>query len=348
MKYRTLGKTNFKIADVGIGTWQLANDPEMWVGGDLNESLKALAKYVELGGNFIDTAWVYGVADEQVTPTSEELIGKYLKESGKRDDLIIASKVAPKNWKWPAFKDIPFTEVFPTEHVEKLVHESLTRLGVETIDLMQFHVWQDDWADIDEWKEATEKLTKEGKIKYWGISTNDYQPGNCLKTLDTGLISTIQFIFNIFHQKPTEKLLPYAKENNIGLIARVPLDEGGLSGKITMGREFEEGDFRTHYFSGDRKKKLVDRVEKLQKLVDETDEVDSMVELALRYILSFDEVSTVIPGMRVTKYVEQNTAFSDEGGLSSELLEKLKEHTWERNFYGGLDPWLESSNYVEA
>ncbi len=348
MRYRTLGKTNYKIADVGIGTWQLANDPEMWVGGDLNESLKALAKYVELGGNFIDTAWVYGVADEQVTPTSEELIGKYLKESGNRDDLIIASKVAPKNWKWPAFKDIPFDEVFPTEHIEKLVHESLTRLGVETIDLMQFHVWQDDWANIDEWKKVTEKLTKEGKVKYWGISVNDYQPSNCLKTLDTGLISTIQFIFNIFHQKPTEKLLPYAKKNNIGLIARVPLDEGGLSGKITLDRKFEDGDFRNHYFAGDRKTELVDRVEKLQKIVTESEEVDSMVELALRYILSFEKVSTVIPGMREVKYVEQNTAFSDNGGLSDDLLEKLKNHVWERNFYDGLDPWLESSNYVEA
>ena len=259
MNYRKFGKTNLKVAEVGIGTWQLANDPEIWVGGDLDESLKALHKYVELGGNFIDTAWVYGVADEQITPTSEGLIGKYLKESGKRDSIIIASKVAPKNWKWPALKKNPFDEVFPTEHVEKLVHESLTRLGVETIDLMQFHVWQDDWANIDEWKKVTEKLTKEGKVKYWGISVNDYQPSNCLKTLDTGLIDTIQFIFNIFHQKPTEKLFPYAKKNNIGLIARVPLDEGGLCGKWEKGHKFEKGDFRNDYFSDERLDELISK-----------------------------------------------------------------------------------------
>ncbi|MBT6401431.1 aldo/keto reductase [candidate division WWE3 bacterium] len=349
MKYRKLGKTNFEIADVGIGTWQLANDDEMWVGGDLEESLKSLYKYVELGGNFIDTAWVYGYFGEnQENPTSEELIGKYLKESSKRDDLIIASKVAPKNWKWPALKSVPFEEVFPTDHVEKLVDESLTRLGIDSIDLMQFHVWQDDWADIDEWKKITEKLTKEGKVKYWGISVNDYQPSNCLKTLDTGLISTIQFIFNIFHQKPTEKLLPYAKENNIGLIARVPLDEGGLSGNVTLERVFEEGDFRRNYFAGERQKELVEHVNKLKELVEKYDEVDSMVELAVRYILSFDEVTAVIPGMREVRYVEQNTAFSDKGALSKELLEELKNHSWERNFYSGLDPWLEESNYVEA
>src|SRR3990172_9850894 len=249
MRYRKLGKTGLEVSEIGIGTWQLANDPEMWVGGDLNESLRALQRYTELGGNFIDTAWVYGVAKKQETPTSEELIGKFLKDSGKRDNLIIASKVAPKNWKWPALKNVPIEEVFPTDHIEKLVNESLSKLGVSSIDLMQFHVWQDDWADYDEWKETAQKLTKDGKVKYWGISVNDYQPSNCLKTLDTGMISTIQFIFNIFHQKPTEKLLPYARENNIGLIARVPLDEGGLTGKISLETQFSD-EMRPTYFGG--------------------------------------------------------------------------------------------------
>lgn len=349
MKYRTLGKTNLKVSDIGIGTWQLANDPEMWVGGDLNESVKALYKFVELGGNFIDTAWVYGYAGEnQDTPTSEELIGKFLAESKKRDDLVIATKVGPKNWKWPALKHIPFVEVFPTAHVESQVNESLTRLGVDFVELVQFHVWQDDWADIDEWKEITQKLTKQGKVKHWGISANDYQPSNCLKTLDTGLISTIQFIFNIFHQKPTEKLLPYAKKNNIGLIARVPLDEGGLSGNITRDRVFSEGDFRNNYFKGDRQVELAKRVDDLKELMVSYPEVKSVVELAMRYILTFDAVSTVIPGMREVRYVEQNVSFSDKGGLSAELLAELKNHVWERNFYSDHDPWLKASNFVEA
>lgn len=338
-----------KVSDIGIGTWQLANDDEMWVGADLKESLRSLYKYVELGGNFIDTAWVYGYyGDDQKNPTSEELIGKFLKESGKRNDLIIASKILPKNWKWPALKNVPYKDVFPENHIRKVVDDSLSRLGIETLDLMQFHVWQDDWSEIDTWKKTTKDLTKQGKVKHWGISVNDYQPSNCLKTLDTGLISTIQFIFNIFHQKPVEKLLPYAKQNDIGLIARVPLDEGGLTGKITLEREFDKGDFRREYFSDDRKKELVQRVNKLQKLVNIYDDVNSLVELAIRYILSYKEVSTVIPGMREVEYVKQNTSFSDKGKLSQKLLEELKNHVWERNFYGGHDPWLKDSNFVEA
>ena len=325
MQYRTLGKTNLKIAEVGIGTWQLANDPEMWVGGDLDESMRALHKYVEVGGNFIDTAWVYGYDEhnsEQIP--SETLIGRFLKEAGKREKVIIASKVAPKNWKWPALKGIPLEEVFPSEHVEKLVNESLQRLGVETIDLMQFHVWQDDWAGLDEWKQIAQKITAAGKVKHWGLSINDYQPTNCLKTLDTGLISTIQFIFNIFHQKPTERLFPYAKSNNIGLIARVPLDEGSLTGKFTKETKFETGDFRNDYFGGERLAEVAERVGELKKLLDS--EANSMTELALKYILSFDEISTVIPGMRKVKYVEDCTSVSDDKKLSTKLLEELKKH----------------------
>lgn len=349
MKYRTLGKTGLKVSDVGIGTWQLANDDQMWVGADLQESLKSLSKYVDLGGNFIDTAFVYGyIDDKQKNPTSEDLIGQFLKESGKREDLVIASKIMPKNWGWPALKGTEYSEVFPRDHMEKQLNTSLRRLGVESIDLMQFHVWHDDWADIDEWKEFVEKTKKDGRVKHWGISANDYQPSNCIKALDTGLIETVQFIFNIFHQKPTEKLLPYAKENNIGLITRVPLDEAGLTGKITSDSDFAKGDFRNKYFGGERKEELIKRVGQLQKVLDESDDVDSMVELAVRYTLSFDEVSVTIPGMREVHYVEQNTAFSDKGKLPADVLKRLEAHIWERNFYTGHDPVLKESGFVEA
>ncbi|KKU56860.1 MAG: Aldo/keto reductase [Candidatus Amesbacteria bacterium GW2011_GWA2_47_11] len=199
MQYRTLGKTSLKVSEVGIGTWQLADDPDCWVGTDLSESLKSLYKFVELGGNFVDTAWGYGYSESDGRHRSEELIGKFLLESNKRDQLIIASKVPPKNWTWPAFRGVPISEIFPPEWITKCVDDSLASLGLETIDLMQFHVWQDDFADNDDWKTTIQKITQAGKVKYWGISVNDYQPSNCLKTLDTGLISTIQFIFNIFH-----------------------------------------------------------------------------------------------------------------------------------------------------
>ena len=346
MKYRILGKTGLKVSEVGMGTWQLANDPNMWVGSDPAESLKSLYKFVELGGNFIDTAWIYGYDDKNPDHhPSEELVGKFLKESGKRDDLVIATKVPPKNMKWPAWRGIPVSEVFPNDWIEKCVDDSLRSLGVDSIDLMQFHVWQDDFTDDDGWKETIQKITRSGKVKNWGISINDYQPSNCFKAIDTGLISTIQFIFNIFHQKPTEKLLPYAKKNNVGLIARVPLDEGGLSGKINLDTKFEDGDLRKEYFGEERLKELVVRTDELNRLFN--GEVQALPELALRYILSFDEISTVIPGIRKVANAEANASYSDGRKLSEELMEKLKSHSWERNFYDEADPSMKTTGGIE-
>lgn len=349
MKYRTLGKTGLRVAEVGYGTWQLADDPNMWVGADLSESLRSLHRYAELGGNFIDTAWQYGY--DEANPDrhpSEELIGKFLKESGKKNEIVVATKIAPKNYIWPARKGVPISEIFPNDHIERSVDDSLRSLGLDSLDLVQFHVWQDDFADEDGWKETVQRLTREGKVKHWGISINDYQPSNCLRTLDTGLIETIQFIFNIFHQKPTEKLLPYAKAHDIGLIVRVPLDEGGLTGTFNEETTFPEGDFRSIYFGGDRLKELVKHTDGLKKLLG--DEADSLPELDLRYILSFDEISSVIPGMRKTRNVEANVAISDDRKLSQQMMDALKRHAWERNFYGPdeLDPALKSNGYVEV
>ncbi len=348
MKYRILGKTGLKVAEVGMGTWQLAGKPWGWDAPDEKESMRALYRYVELGGNFIDTAWEYGRVgepkDQKDADCSEELIGKFLKESGNRDKVIIASKIPGKNRKWPALKGVPMSEVFPKGYIEEYVDSSLKSLGIDSLDLMQFHVWQDDFANEDTWKEEIQNITKKGKVKHWGISINDYQPSNCLKTLDTGLIGAIQFIFNIFHQKPTEKLLPYAKKNNIGLIARVPLDEGGLTGRLTLESKFED-DMRPSYFSPERLKEFMPRIQKLEKLLG--DEAKTLPELSLRYILNFDEVSTVIPGTRKVKYVDQNVSVSDGRKLSEKLMEELKHHFWERNFYVDLDPSMAEDNYIE-
>ena len=347
MKYRTLGKTGLKVSEVGMGTWQLANDPGCWVGSDLDESLKALHKFVELGGNFIDTAWVYGYSNSQPDRhPSEELIGKFLKDSGRRDQLVIATKVTGKNMKWPAFKNIPISKVFPNDWIEKCVDDSLRSLGVDHLDLVQFHVWQDDFVDEDGWKKTIQKIIKSGKVRHWGISINDYQPSNCFKAIDTGLISTIQFIFNIFHQKPTEKFLPYARKNNIGLIARVPLDEGGLTGTLAVDTRFADGDFRRNYFSPDRLPELIVRTDRLKNIL--RSEAKTLPELALRYILSWPEISTTIPGIRKVKYAIENTSVSDGRRLSDQLMSELKNHTWERNFYDDCyDPWLKNSNFVE-
>jgi len=209
---------------------------------------------------------------------------------------------------------------------------------------MQFHVWQDQFSEENDWKEEIQNITKKGKVKHWGISINDYQPSNCLKTLDTGLIDTIQFIFNIFHQKPTEKLFPYAKEHNIGLIARVPRDEGGLAGKLTLDSTFTD-DMRSKYFSKERLLEFIPRIKKLEQLLG--NEARTLPELALKYILSFDEVSTVIPGTRKVKYVDENVAVSNGQKLSKELMTELKKYVWERNFYVDLDPALEKDGYIE-
>ena len=348
MKYRTLGKTGLKVSEVGMGTWQLAGKPWGWDAPDEKESMRALYRFIELGGNFIDTAWVYGRVDEpedeKGAHCSEALIGEFIKESGNRNKVIIASKIPGKNRKWPARLGVPISEVFPNGYIEEMVDSSLKSLGIETLDLMQFHVWQDDFAKSDDWKEEITRITKKGKVKHWGLSINDYQPSNCLKTLDTGLIGSVQFIFNIFHQKPTEKLLPYAKENNIGLIARVPRDEGGLSGRLTLDSVFTD-DMRSKYFSKERLQEFIPRIKKLEELLG--NEAKTILELALRYILNFDEVSTVIPGTRKVKYVDDNVSLSDGRKLSNELMEKLKKHAWERNFYVDLDSALEKDGYIE-
>lgn len=348
MKYRKLGKTGLLVSEVGMGTWQLAGKPWGWDAPDENESMKSLHRFVELGGNFIDTAWVYGRVDEpgdlEGGHCSEELIGNFIKDSGLRDKVIIASKIPGKNRKWPARLGTPITEVFPVGYIEEMVDSSLKSLQIDSIDLMQFHVWQDQFAEEYAWQEEIKSITKKGKVKHWGLSINDYQPSNCLKTLGTGLIDTVQFIFNIFHQKPTEKLLPFAKEHNIGLIARVPRDEGGLSGKLTMESTFTD-DMRSKYFSKERLQEFMPRIHKLEELLG--DEVQTIPELALKYLLSFDEVSTVIPGTRKVKYVEANAAVSTGKKLSVKLMEELKKHAWERNFYVDFDPALKEDGYVE-
>jgi len=348
MQYRTLGKTGLKVSEVGMGTWQLAGNPWGWDKPDEAESLRALAKFVELGGNFIDTAWVYGRVDDPNDLAgghcSEELIGNFIKTSGLRENVIIASKVPGLNRKWPARLGVPISEVFPKGYIEKMVDSSLKSLQIDTIDLMQFHVWQDQFVEEDDWKTEIQNITQKGKVKHWGLSINDYQPSNCLRTLDTGLISTVQCIFNIFHQKPTEKLFPYAAKHNIGLIARVPRDEGSLTGKLTLESRFEDA-MRSEYFSPARLAEFIPRLEKLSLLLGS--EAKTLADLALKYILAFDEISSVIPGTRKVRNVISNAAVSDDPKLSAALMLELQNHAWERNFYVDLDEALATDGYIE-
>ncbi len=321
MKLRTLGKTDMQVSEIGFGAWGIGGS--MWLGATDDESLRALHRAADLGINFIDTAYVYGEGH------SEELIRQFLREHKER--IVVATKIPPKNMLWPARPGCPLSEAFPYAHIIKCTEESLERLGVDTIDLQQFHVWQDDWTDVSEWYEAVSTLKAKGKIRHVGISINDHQPENALQAVRSGKIDTVQVIFNIFDQTPLRALLPLCEQENVGVIVRVPFDEGGLTGAITPDATFPRGDFRNRYFRGDRKQQVAERVERLKMLLGK--EVASLPELALRFCLQPAAVSTVIAGMRSTGNVERNCAVSDGRRLSSALMTMLRQHAWERNFY---------------
>lgn len=323
MNYRTLGKTGLQISEIGYGAWGIGKTA--WIGASDEESIQALNRSIELGLNFIDTALGYGDGH------SERLVGQVVKAHDKR--IYVATKIPPKNRQWPARDGVPVEETFTAEHVIASTEQSLRNLGLETIDVQQFHVWSDEWVGQGDWLEGIRKLKEQGKIQHFGISINDHQPNNALKLIETGLVDTVQVIYNIFDQSPEDQLLPACAEHNVGVIVRVSLDEGGLTGRITPDTTFSEGDFRNSYFRGDRKQQVYDRIQKITADLDIS--VEQMPEIALRYVLSHPAVSTVIPGMRSVRNVEANMRVGDGQGLTKEQLEKLKPHRWIRDFYRG-------------
>lgn len=321
MQYRQFGNTELTVSEIGYGAWGIGG--EMWQGSDDNESLQALHAAIDEGITFIDTALAYGNGH------SEQLVGKVLKE--RSEDIYVATKIPPKNGRWPADPDIPVGEVFPRDYIIKSTEQSLRNLGVERIDVLQLHVWHDNFIDQNGWLDAVEKLKEDEKIRSFGVSVNDHEPHNAVKAVGRGLVDTVQVIYNIFDQSPEEDLFPACMKNNIGVIVRVPFDEGGLTGKITPETTFPQRDWRNRYFRGDRKQQVWDRVQKLEKLLG--DDAKTLPELALRFCLSHPAVSTVIPGMRTVKNVQANCTVSDGRLLPDELRNELKKHRWQRNFY---------------
>ena len=321
MNYRILGKTGLKVSEVGYGAWGIGKSG--WIGASDDESVKALHRSIDLGLNFIDTALAYGEGH------SERLVGQLIKE--RSETIYVATKIPPKNEVWPAQSGVPVTESFPAEHVIARTEQSLENLGLESIDVQQFHVWSDEWVNQGDWLEAVQKLKEQGKLKHFGVSINDYQPENAIKLIETGVVDSVQVIYNIFEQSPEDKLFPACERHNVGVIVRVALDEGGLTGKITPDTTFEESDFRSDYFRGDRKVQVYDRVQKIA--LDLSVNSDQMAETALRYVLSHTAVSTVIPGMRSVRNVERNCQLGDGRGLPADKVERLKAHRWVRNFY---------------
>lgn len=316
MNYRTFGRTGWQVSEIGYGMWGLAG----WTGSDKQEVLRALQRSVDLGCNFFDTAWAY--ADG----VSEEILNQLLKNNPDKQ-LYAATKIPPKNRQWPSKRESKLADVFPADYIVEYTEKSLKNLGVDTIDLQQFHVWEDSWADQDEWQEAVTKLTQQGKVRAWGVSVNRWEPDNCLNTIRTGLIDAVQVIYNIFDQNPEDNLFPLCREMNIGVIARVPFDEGTLTGTFTKETTFPASDWRSTYFVPDNLNSSVDHADALRPLIPAG---MTMPEMALRFILSNPDVHTTIPGMRQIRNVEANIAASDGSGLLPEVLRELKGHRWDR------------------
>ncbi len=321
MKYRTLGRTGLRISEIGYGAWGIGK--YLWIGADDDESLRALRRALDLGVNFIDTALGYGEGH------SEELVGRAVREHG--GEVYVATKVPPKNHVWPAPRGVPVSQCYPADHIVSCCHASLRALGLGHIDLLQLHTWQDDYLDQDGWLDALMGLKSEGKVRFLGISVNDHDPGSAMRAVASGIFDSFQIIYNVFDQGPEPEFFPSCRAHDVGVIARVPFDEGSLTGAIGPGTTFPTGDFRNNYFRGDRKREVAERVERLRTLLD--GEARTLAELALRFCLSHDGVSTVIPGMRTMRNVEANTAVSDGRRLSSSLKEKMRAHAWARNFY---------------
>lgn len=321
MKYRKLGRTGFEVSDIGYGAWGIGG--KQWIGATDKVSLATLRAAIDRGVNFIDTALAYGDGK------SEELVGRAVEESGHR--IYIATKVPPRNRLWPARPGIGIDEVFPHDYIIACTEQSLKNLGVDIIDLLQLHVWNPDWLDRDEWRLAFEALKSSGKVRAVGISINDHQPDSALGIIETGLIDTVQVIYNIFDQSPEMHLFPLCREKNIGVIARVPFDEGSLTGAINESTQFPDGDFRNAYFAGDRKKEVHGHALAICEELGVP--LEHIAEIALRFCISDSAVSSVIPGMRGTARVQQNASAVGQGPLPSNTLEVLRRHAWVRNFY---------------
>ena len=316
MKFRRFGRLGWRVSDVGYGMWGMGG----WSGSNDDESRSSLELATSLGCNFFDTAWGYGEGH------SERLLGQLVRAHSD-EILYTASKIPPKNRVWPSRREFTLDDCFPPDHIREYAERTLENLGTDRVDLLQFHVWEDSWARDERWQRAIADLKAEGVISGVGVSVNRWEPWNVLETLRTGMVDAVQVIYNIFDQAPEDELFPLCRELDIAVIARVPFDEGTLTGTFTKSTTFPSGDWRRLYFVPENLESSVDRADALKSLVPPG---MSLPELALRFILSNDDVSTVIPGMRRASHVSSNVSASDKGSLSPSQLQALRAHRWDR------------------
>jgi aryl-alcohol dehydrogenase-like predicted oxidoreductase len=316
MRYRRFGRIGWKVSEVGYGMWGIGE----WTGADDDESFRSLQRAVDLGCNFFDTAWAYGDG------RSEKLLGKLVRANpGKR--IYTATKIPPKNLQWPSRREYSLDDCYPPHHIGEYVNKSLKNLGLDSLDLIQFHTWEDEWEEDHRWVKAMEELRSQGLIHAVGISINRWEPWNGVRAVRSGLVDAVQVIYNIFDQNPEDDLFPACKEMDVAIIARVPFDEGTLTGTLTKDSTWPEGDWRNTYFVPENLHASVEHAEALKPLVPKG---MTMPEMALRFILDDPLISTVIPGMRKTPYVEANLAVSDAPSLTQDLHAQLKSHRWDR------------------
>jgi aryl-alcohol dehydrogenase-like predicted oxidoreductase len=316
MKLRTFGRTGWNVSEIGYGMWGMGG----WTGSDDAESLDSLQRAIDLDCNFFDTAWAYGNGH------SEQLLGQTLRANpGKR--LYLASKVPPKNRKWPSRREFSLDDCFPPDYIHEYVDKSCANIGVDALDLIQLHTWEDSWLDDPRLPRAVEQLRATGKVRAFGISLNRWEPWNGVRAVRSGLIDAVQVIYNIFDQNPEDELFPACREHNVAVIARVPFDEGGLTGTLTLDSKWPQGDWRNFYFVAENLKATVQRAEALKPLIPAG---STLPEMALRFILNNPDVSTIIPGMRKRKHVDANLSASEKGPLPTGMHTPLRAHRWDR------------------
>lgn len=316
MNFRRFGRTGWSVSEIGYGMWGMGS----WAGSDDDESLQSLQLALDLGCNFFDTAWAYGAG------RSERLLGELVRANPQRR-IHTATKVPPLNQTWPSRREFALADVFPASHIREYTERSLAGLGLPHVDLLQFHVWEDAWADDDDWQRAVDDLRRERLVHAVGISINRWEPWNALRTIRTGLIDSVQVIYNIFDQAPEDELFPLCRELDVAVIARVPFDEGSLTGSLTTQSQWPAGDFRNIYFGDEN---LGPTIERVKALEEDLPRGMTLPELALRFILSNPDVSVVIPGMRRAAHVRNNIGTSDAGALPPAVLDQLRAHRWER------------------
>jgi aryl-alcohol dehydrogenase-like predicted oxidoreductase len=304
MHYRTLGRTGLRVSDVGFGAMTIGG--EIFGATDDQESLRTLHHAIDAGMNFIDTADAYGRGH------SEDLIAQVLKT--RRKEVVLATKGGNQFTVRQGLRN------FDPDYITTALEASLRRLQIDTIDLYQLHNPSPEIMQRGEIFERLDRVKREGKIRFYGVSLEKTSDG--LIAIATGKPDTLQVVYNILHQDPEEQLFPLAQKENIGILARVPLERGVLTGRFKNTTEFTQKDWRKGVFSEDGLAQTHAAVDKLDFLV--KGDVLNLAQAALRFILSNPVVSTVIPGIRTVKQVEDNLAVSG-GSLPKSDLAKLRE-----------------------